>query len=174
MPNEKKVRLRPVEAGDLSDQRGFFLNPDLAGLDCHYPHQFASLDLEKLLLPEKYDPKQQATFGIDADGKYIGYCGLWNLDSAHNSYELGINIGDPEFWDQGFGQETVKLLLNYAFHYLPGRRIELTTHGENERAIRCYTGCGFIEEGRLREAAWIEGRFLDLVIMSLLKRHWKA
>jgi len=51
----------------------------------------------------------------------------------------------------------VKLLLNYGFHYLGARRIVLTTNAKNERAIRCYRACGFVEEGRPRKALWIEG-----------------
>lgn len=169
----KRVVLRPPTADDLVLQRSYLLNPELAGLDCHYPHQYAAIKPDQLLLAENNDSDKQVFFGIDVDGQYIGYCGLWNLDSTHNSYELGINIGDPEYWDQGYGQDSTRLLLKYGFHYLPGRRIELTTHSENERAIATYLACGFVEEGRLREAAWIEGAYVDLVVMSLLARNWK-
>jgi len=50
----------------------------------------------------------------------------------------------------------------------------LTTHAKNERAIRCYLACGFVEEGRPRKAAWIEGEYTDLVEMSILREEWQA
>jgi GNAT superfamily N-acetyltransferase len=63
---------------------------------------------------------------------------------------LGIMIGDRAYWGRGYGRDAVRVLLSYAFHYLGARRIVLTTHARNERALRCYRACGFVEEGRPR------------------------
>ena len=60
-------------------------------------------------------------------------------------------IGDRAYWGRGYGREVVKLLLDYGFRYLGARRIVLTTHAKNERAIRCFGACGFVEEGRPRQ-----------------------
>jgi RimJ/RimL family protein N-acetyltransferase len=64
--------------------------------------------------------------------------------------------------------------LDYGFRYLGARRIALTTHAKNERAIRCYLACGFVEEGRPRQVVWIEGEYTDLVDMSILREEWQA
>ncbi|HXF64462.1 MAG TPA: GNAT family protein [Caldilineaceae bacterium] len=61
-----------------------------------------------------------------------------------------------------------------ADHHLGARRIALTTHAKDERAIRCYLACGFVEEGRPRKAIWPEGKYADLVEMSLLREGWQA
>ena len=97
-----------------------------------------------------------------------------NLQNRQGNLELGIMIGDRAYWNKGYGREVVRLLLDYAFHYLGARRIALTTHASNERAIRCYTACGFVEEGRPRKAVWIEGEYIDLVNMSILRDEWQA
>ena len=68
----------------------------------------------------------------------------------------------------------VPVLLEYAFHYLGARRIGLTTHAKNARAMRCYRACGFAEEGRPRKVVWIEGEYTDLVEMSILRDEWLA
>ena len=68
----------------------------------------------------------------------------------------------------------MRLLLHFGFHYLGARRIALTTHARNERAIRCYLACGFVEEGRPRQVLWIEGEYVDLVEMSILRNEWLA
>jgi RimJ/RimL family protein N-acetyltransferase len=96
------------------------------------------------------------------------------LRNRHGTAELGIMIGDRDYWGRGYGREVVRLLLRYGFHYLGLRRIALTTHAKNERAIRCYLACGFVEEGRPRQAAWIEGEYVDLVEMSILRDEWLA
>ena len=95
-----------------------------------------------------------------------------NLLGRNGNLELGIMIGDRDYWGRGYGREVVRLLLEYGFHYLGARRIALTTHAKNERAIRSYLACGFIEEGRPRKAVWIEGEYIDLVNMSILREEW--
>jgi RimJ/RimL family protein N-acetyltransferase len=169
----EKVLLRPTNAGDAQKQRELFQNPELAGLDCNYPHRYAVMDVEAFFESGRQSDSNLASFAIEVDGEYVGYCSLMNLGNPHKNFELGINIGDPSYWNRGYGQDAVKLLLHYGFHYLPGRRIELTTHERNERAMNCYLACGFVEEGRFRKAIWLEGEYIDLVSMSILREEWE-
>jgi RimJ/RimL family protein N-acetyltransferase len=83
--------------------------------------------------------------------------------------ELGVEINDRDYWSQGYGREVVRLLLRYAFEHHHIHRVWLNTHSENERAMRCYRACGFVEEGRLRQHLWIAGRYVDRVIMGVLR-----
>ena len=51
--------------------------------------------------------------------------------------------------------------------------IELT-ETQAERAQRAYRACGFVEEGRLRQHAWGNGAYIDLVYMGILRTEWEA
>ena len=42
----------------------------------------------------------------------------------------------------------------------------------NRRAVKCYLGCGFREEGRLRQALFLEGRYVDALIMGAVREDW--
>ena len=44
----------------------------------------------------------------------------------------------------------------------------------NERAIRCYRACGFVEEGRLRQHDYSDGAYVDVVAMGILRDEWGA
>lgn len=112
-------------------------------------------------------------FAIEADGKYIGGCGLFNLEPIAHTAELGIIIGDKAYWGKGYGRDAVNLLLQYAFHYRNFHKVHLRTHGRNERAIRAYQACGFLEEGRLRAQVYSDGRYDDLVYMGILRADWE-
>jgi hypothetical protein len=48
----------------------------------------------------------------------------------------------------------------------------LQTLASNEPALRAYRAVGFVEEGRRREHAWVEGRYDDVVLMSMLRSEW--
>ena len=93
--------------------------------------------------------------------------------SAARHCELGISIGDKDYWGRGSGRGAVSLLLDYAFRLRNLRRVWLEDHASNERAIRAYRSCGFVEEGRMREHIWLDGRYLDNVLMGILRDEWR-
>jgi RimJ/RimL family protein N-acetyltransferase len=111
-------------------------------------------------------------FVMVADGRVIGDCGLFNRDLVAGTAELGIGIGVHDYWSRGFGREAIGLLTDYGFRMLNLRRIWLEVKAPNERGIRCYRACGFVEEGRLRQHIWSDGRYVDLVHMGLLRDEW--
>lgn len=111
-------------------------------------------------------------FAIEVEGEFIGQCGLLHVNETARTAELGIGIGDKRYWGRGYGREAVNLLLEYAFRYRNYRRVWLWVHGDNERAIRSYIACGFVEEGRLREHVFSNGRYVDAVYMGVLRDEW--
>ena len=44
----------------------------------------------------------------------------------------------------------------------------------NVRAVRSYEKAGFVLEGRLREAVYKNGKYDDVLIMSVLRSEWMA
>jgi RimJ/RimL family protein N-acetyltransferase len=113
-----------------------------------------------------------ATFAIDVEGILIGQCGLRDFNETDRTCELGIAIGNKDYWGKGYGRDAVRLLVDYAFRYRNMRKVLLRVWGNNERGIRSYRACGFVEEGRLREHVWSAGRYVDLVYMGILRREW--
>jgi RimJ/RimL family protein N-acetyltransferase len=118
--------------------------------------------------------RDEATFVIEVEEKCIGGCGLFEFNWTSRTAELGIAIGDKDYWGVGYGAEAVRLLVHYAFQYRNLRRVWLWVHGRNERAIRAYLSCGFIEEGRLRQHVWSNGEYDDAVYMGILREEWRA
>lgn len=105
-----------------------------------------------------------------AGGRLVGSCQLLNVSAKHRKAELQIRIGEPAARDRGLGTQAVRQLLAFGFGELGLHRIALTVRADNPRAIRAYEKCGFEREGLLRDAAFIEGRFVDLVCMAALAR----
>src|SRR5438552_9393902 len=65
-------------------------------------------------------------------------------------------------------------MVDHALENLGLHRIALSVFEFNERAIRAYTACGFLTEGRAREAVWRDGRWWDELSMSVLAPEWHA
>lgn len=110
-------------------------------------------------------------FGIRLlDGeRLIGSCQLHAIDDRSKSAELQVRIGEPGARGRGYGSEALELLLGHAFDDLNLRRIALHVFATNETAIHVYEKLGFQLEGRLREAAYLDGQFVDVLVMGLLR-----
>jgi RimJ/RimL family protein N-acetyltransferase len=106
--------------------------------------------------------------------RLIGTCALSQLDSDNGSALYHITIGEKDIWGQGYGTDATRLMLDHAFGTLNLHRIGLSVFSFNERAIRSYRSCGFLIEGRAREAIWRDGRWWDEVSMSILQSDWAA
>ena len=102
------------------------------------------------------------------DQSVIGSCQLLNIHSLYRSAELQIRIGERDAQGRGHGTEAVRLLSAFGFRELGLHRIGLQVFVTNGRAIRAYEKAGFAQEGRLREAACIDGEYVDVVCMGIL------
>ena len=109
-----------------------------------------------------------AAWVIEVEGRCVGTARLddINHDDGRARYAVGIDV--PDLLGLGLGQEVTQLVLQYAFDDLGLHRVGLRVLAINERAIRCYEGCGFRVEGRERESARIDGAYYDDLIMGIL------
>jgi RimJ/RimL family protein N-acetyltransferase len=113
---------------------------------------------------------QYHVFGIVDLGteELIGRCMLFDIDWVNRRAMLGIVIGEKAYWGRGYGQEAVRLLLDYGFNLLNLNSVMLGTFAFNQRAIHCYERVGFKEIGRRRQARIIGGHKYDVVLMDIL------
>ena len=109
---------------------------------------------------------------IDHEGRAVGGLRLDDIDTHDRRASLAIGIQDPVLLGQGLGPEAMRLAIGYAFGPLGLHRLGLRVLEYNTRAIRAYRKCGFVIEGREREAAEVGGQRYDDVIMGLLANEW--
>jgi RimJ/RimL family protein N-acetyltransferase len=103
------------------------------------------------------------------DPAIIGFVRLFNINSVHRSAEFGIRIGADAHRGQGYGKEATALALSFCWNHLNLNRVQLIAFAHNERALRCYAASGFAREGLLREAVFIQGEWVDLVVMAAFR-----
>ena len=99
----------------------------------------------------------------------IGLLQLMNIHPTFRSAELTIRIGASEYRGRGLGSEAVTLATDLAFRDLNLERVYLHVFADNEPAIGAYTAAGLDTEGRLRRAAFVDGRWRDLLVMAKLR-----
>lgn len=110
---------------------------------------------------------------IRSTDQLIGTCAFSQMDADNGSALYHITIGERDAWGHGYGTEATRLMLHHAFTVLGLHRVALAVFEFNERAIRSYASCGFLVEGRAREAIWRDGRWWDELGMSILDGEWR-
>ena len=113
-------------------------------------------------------------WAVEVDDRLLGEARLDGLDLHDSRARLATGLYDVSQLGKGLGREVIKLVLSHAFGTMGLHRVDLRVLAFNERAIRCYRSCGFVEEGREREAARIGDVWHDDVIMGLLAAEYRA
>ena len=173
----KRIRLRGVERADLPKFHEWVNDPEVnEGLAVYLP--MSMLDEENWLEGASRRDQEQKPLSIDIkdgnDWRLIGNCAFFDIEWIPRTAEFGILIGDKSVWNQGYGTETVELILQHGFETLNLNRIHLKVYSTNPRARRVYEKAGFILEGTMRQAVYRQGKYADIQIMSTLRSEWDA
>ena len=99
----------------------------------------------------------------------IGMASVGSDDKPKTQHvgEVGITVS-KEFWGFGIGTALMEEIEIWARESGIIRRLELTVHAGNERAIMLYEKMGYQREGVLARVMYIDGEFVDGIMMSLL------
>ena len=107
------------------------------------------------------------------ENKIIGYFRLSNHSIINQNIYIGADIA-PEFIGKGFAKEAYKLFIPFLFQEYKLNKISLEVLSTNERAISLYNKLGFKQEGIKRQEILKEDKFIDSIIMSILKKEYYA
>ncbi|OFV90245.1 MAG: hypothetical protein A3G76_05800 [Acidobacteria bacterium RIFCSPLOWO2_12_FULL_65_11] len=122
--------------------------------------------------------------GERATGKYICYgvvprgeqhaCGVFELRQLQPGFlrgELGFVIA-PRLWGTGVFDDSVRLVLDFAFRVVKVHRVEARAAVDNDRGNAALRKLGAIREGTLTEAFWRDGHYVDQYLWAILDTRW--
>jgi RimJ/RimL family protein N-acetyltransferase len=104
----------------------------------------------------------------------IGFVVFKNIQFVHRAADIGVRIGNEADRGKGYGKRALALAVNFAWNHLNLHRLSLTVFAHNARAIASYKAVGFREEGRFKDAAFIDGEWVDVVPMAALNPNRSA
>ena len=170
----KLVRLRAREPGDAERAYRWINDPEVARfLVVRYPQSLAA---ERAWIEHTPAPSfQMVALAIDTlDGIHIGNIDLRDIQPENRHAEIGIMIGEKEYWGRGYGSDAVRTLAGFAFRQMNLQRVYLRTYEYNLRAQRAFAKAGFAVEGRLCRQVYRDGRYWDVILMGLLREEFEA
>jgi len=121
------------------------------------------------------DDKMELSICEVGTDKLVGRLYISNIDHHYDSLDITrIYIGDLSKRGKGYGEETLTLMLDYAFNDLGLHRVTLDHFDENIPAHTLYVKAGFVPEGCMRQSGKKNGKYINLNLMSMLRDEYYA
>jgi RimJ/RimL family protein N-acetyltransferase len=169
MTASSKIKLREKRLADAAYDYAWLIDVELAALDAApvststFPQYLADYASDL-----RYPPTVRHQFAIETkEGQHIGNCTYYGIDSDKGEAELGIMIGDRDYWDKGYGADAITALLEYVFDKTKLNRLYLKTLVNNKRAQKCFAKCGFTPCGHLKKDGY------SFILMELNREEWE-
>ena len=169
MTNDSKIRLRNKRLSDARNDYEWQRDCELARLDATTPiacsfQEYLTDYTDEIQYPSLY----RRPFSMETqDGKHIGNCVYYNINEDRGETELGIMIGDRQYWNKGYGKDAVSALINHIFRRTKLNRIYLKTLVSNTRAHRCFLKCN------LKPCGYLERDGYEFLLMEIYRREWQ-
>ncbi len=165
----EKIKLREKKLSDARADYRWQCDPELAKLDAApmLIMPFALYLLDYTSVAHEYDHYRYPLAVETLDGKHIGNCTAYDIDEKRGEAQIGIMIGNRDYWDKGYGVDVITTLVNYVFQNSSLSRLYLKTLDWNIRAQKCFAKCGFVPCGSLKKDGY------SFMLMELMRDRWE-
>ena len=167
----KHVSLFAVEKEDLQQLRDWRNNPNFRK---HF-REYQELNLaqqEKWFEEKVVADNTTLMFSIrrNDDNELLGCCGFVYINWVHRHADLSLYIGweDAYIDDEGYAEESCRLLLDYGFNELCLNKIWTEIYEFDDKKKALYDKFDFRQDGLLRQNYWYDGKWWNSRILSLL------
>jgi ribosomal-protein-serine acetyltransferase len=111
--------------------------------------------------------------GIWYHGQLAGAIGYLYADSAHSKTEIGYWLGSA-FEGKGLVTKSCQSFIRYAFEEWKLNKVEINMAADNIKSIAVAERLGFMQEGKIRDYEYLNGKYQDRLIYGMLLKEWKV
>jgi len=165
----ERVTLRTVEEEDLSFIREEQNDPRIRRpLTMVHPKNAASW---QEFFEERISDPESVDLAVCLDGEIRGLVWLFDLDQQAGHAEVAYWL-TPDVHGQGIMTEAARLVVEYAFEELRLHRVRGRALASNDASLGVLRNCGMTEEAVAREAANVDGEYVDMVHLGVLREEF--
>lgn len=122
---------------------------------------------------KRAEAKTDFGYAIIIDKNIVGRIGLHHINHQHRIAEIGYWLADG-LQGRGIITRCCKALMHHAFKELGLNRIEIKCGLGNDKSRAIAEKLQFKQEGILKQAELLNGKFIDLYLYAMLKEEWNA
>jgi RimJ/RimL family protein N-acetyltransferase len=169
-----RLRLRPLT---MDDSEAFFdIFSDVETMQYWSGEPISEQHEAETLVREDLDWSKEGmcmvwAVALPDSNRLIGKFILFQFSEQNRRAEVGY-ILDRRHWGRGYMSEVMASVLDYAFNVLELHRLEADTDPENTASLAILEKFGFQREGLFRQRWHVYGKWLDSVMLGLLRKDY--
>ncbi|MCP4160211.1 MAG: GNAT family N-acetyltransferase [Deltaproteobacteria bacterium] len=168
----KRIYLREVRPSDVTESYYCWMNdPQITKYteSHHYPNSKESLVKNT---EEKQKNKNEIFLAIIVknNNKHIGNIKLGPINWIDRIGDIGILVGEKDYWGKGYATEAINLIVEYAFNILGLHKLTAGSISLNEGSVKAFKNNNFEIEGIRKEHVFINGSYVDAIIFGLINK----
>lgn len=166
-----KIYLRQLESSDATDTYVNWMNDHEVNqfLESRFQHHTLLSITE--FIEQVNSSQNDYLFGIfltDSD-KHIGNIKIGDINKYHKYAEVGIIIGNKNYWGKGYASLAIKQLSKYAFETLNLNYLTAGMYSENSGSFKAFKKAGF-KQCAVHTKRWLlNGKYCDGFELEYLK-----
>jgi diamine N-acetyltransferase len=162
-----KVRLRPLIERDFHILHSLRNQTKIQGQLLSRPRG-SSLEIVKQWAVARSENRECIFLIVTRleDDQCIGFVQADKIDHIDQRCEFGICLVESE-QGKGFGVDSTKTFFRYLRNTWNLRKVEIRVRADNVSALSCYRKIGFSCCGTLHKHTFIDGFWIDVVVMEL-------
>jgi diamine N-acetyltransferase len=174
MLTSNRIILRAIEETDLPLMASWRSKPEI------YEYFYEYLPISTRQQKNWYERQLSDSSEINLivaqpSGEAIGTVSIYHIDRRSRKAEWGrLLIGNADWRSGGIGSEIEALVLEYCFEHLNLHKLYCEVVSENESVVALHKKFGFSVDGILRQHAFKNGQYIDVVSLSILESEYFA
>lgn len=172
-----RIHFTPLQIENLYTHFRWNNDPELNRLDSEVPYERESLGQFKKRFEQMCFHSSPSSWDFEIhleEGTLIGVAYVSDISDHNRHGTVGITIGDRDFWGQGYGRESLELLLAFCFDELELHRVSAETFEYNTAWRSLVKEVGFRKEGTARDYLRRDGTFWDKESYALLESEYRT
>ncbi len=166
--------LIPLTVNNITEEYISWLNDPIVNKFLEVRHVNQTVKTVTEYVNKFYKDHESYIWGIySTKDRLIGSVNLQDVNRYHNAAELGLMIGNTDYWGKSASKEAVSLVLNFAFDTLKLNRVTGGSYSTNLGMNFTFKLLGFKREGVMRKS-FLEGdKYIDGYRWGILSDEWK-
>ena len=171
----KNFRILPLRAEDVSDRYIAWLNDPKVNqfLEVRFAAQTRESVISYVELHEKAEDRYLWGIYPLNESFYVGTATLTQINRQHGSGEIGLLVGELDYWGKNASAEAMELVMKFGFEQLKLRRLTGGSYSLNMGMNFTFKRLGFRCEAKMLKAyQHTPGNYVDGYRWAILKEEW--
>lgn len=168
----EKVFLRAIERDDIEFLREMINDPEMEKNVGGWSFPISKYEQEKWF-ENQIQNKNDIRYIIEVEEKKIGLVTITDIDWKNRKACNGIKLYNNDVRGKGYGTDTIKTIMKYAFEELQLNKLYSVILEYNIPSLNLYKKCGWKIDGILREEKFKGNHYVNEMAISILKKDYE-